>query len=76
MHRGPGRVSAWGGARPDLPRAQTADPVEELGERGVACTQRAITADRQAGQAEREHQEQDQAVPEQKAGGWLSRFRT
>ncbi|MEU1010996.1 hypothetical protein [Streptomyces sp. NPDC005890] len=38
------------------------------------CEQRAITAERQA---EHGHQEQDQAVPEQKAGGtWLSRFRS
>ncbi|MER6345339.1 replication-relaxation family protein [Streptomyces sp. NPDC001595] len=40
------------------------------------CRQRAITAERQAEQAGPEHQEHDQAVPEQKAGGtWLSRFR-
>ncbi|MEV5463046.1 hypothetical protein [Streptomyces sp. NPDC002788] len=40
------------------------------------CKQRAITAERQAEQ-ERGRQEQDQAVPEQKAGGtWLSRFRS
>ncbi|MER7743512.1 hypothetical protein ABTX34_35340 [Streptomyces sp. NPDC096538] len=40
------------------------------------CKQRAITAERQAAQAGPEHQEHDQAVPEQKAGGtWLSRFR-
>jgi hypothetical protein len=37
------------------------------------CKQRAITAERQA---EHEHQELDQAVPEKRAeGGWLSRFR-
>jgi hypothetical protein len=41
------------------------------------CKQRAITAERQAEQAGSEHQEHDQAVPEQKAGGtWLSRFRS
>ncbi|MEU1371621.1 hypothetical protein ABZ454_36685 [Streptomyces sp. NPDC005803] len=40
------------------------------------CKQRAITAERQAKQAGREHQEHDQAVPEQNAGGtWLSRLR-
>ncbi|MFH9605599.1 hypothetical protein ACH4MK_33505 [Streptomyces rochei] len=40
------------------------------------CKQRAITAVRQAEEAGPEHQEHDQAVPEQKAGGtWLSRFR-
>ncbi|MER6274000.1 hypothetical protein [Streptomyces sp900105755] len=41
------------------------------------CKQRrAITAERQAEQAGPEHQEHDQAVPEQKADGtWLSRFR-
>ncbi|MGW3498340.1 hypothetical protein [Streptomyces sp. NPDC001020] len=40
------------------------------------CKQRAITAERQAAQAGPEHQEHDQAVSEQKAGGtWLSRFR-
>jgi hypothetical protein len=40
------------------------------------CKQRAITAERQAEQAGHEHQEHDQAVPEQRAdGGWLSRFR-
>ncbi|WP_175436724.1 hypothetical protein [Streptomyces hawaiiensis] len=40
-----------------------------------ACKQRAVTAERQAQQPAPEHQEQDQAVPEQKAGGtWLSRF--
>lgn len=38
------------------------------------CMQRAITAERQAEYTEPEYQ--DQAVPEQKAGGtWLSRFR-
>ncbi|WP_437109406.1 hypothetical protein [Streptomyces sp. enrichment culture] len=38
--------------------------------------QHAITAEGQAAQAGPEHQEHDQAVPEQKAGGtWLSRFR-
>ncbi|MER6717156.1 hypothetical protein [Streptomyces sp. NPDC000877] len=40
------------------------------------CKQRAITAERQAEQAVPGHQEHDQAMPEQKAGGtWLSRFR-
>ncbi|MFB6775526.1 replication-relaxation family protein [Streptomyces sp. NPDC056337] len=40
------------------------------------CKQQAITVERQAQQAEPEHQEHDQAVPEQKpAGPWLSRFR-
>lgn len=40
------------------------------------CKQRAITAERQAAHTQPEHQEHDQAVPEQKAGGtWLSRFR-
>lgn len=37
------------------------------------CEDQAVEAEQQA---EREHQEQDRAVPEQKAGGWLSRFRT
>ncbi|MFJ8948297.1 hypothetical protein ACIRG4_34585 [Streptomyces sp. NPDC102395] len=38
------------------------------------CKQRAITAERQAEQATHEHQEHDQAVPEQKTGGtWTSR---
>ncbi|MFH8295425.1 replication-relaxation family protein [Streptomyces sp. NPDC018059] len=42
------------------------------------CKQRAITAERQAQQPAPEYQGQDQAVPEQKAGGgtWLSRFRS
>jgi hypothetical protein len=41
------------------------------------CKQRAVTAERQAERVEPEYQEQDQAVPEQKAGGtWLSRFRS
>lgn len=40
------------------------------------CKQRAITTERQAEQAGHEHQEHDQAVPEQRTeGGWLSRFR-
>jgi hypothetical protein len=40
------------------------------------CKQRTITSERQAAQARPEHQEHDQAVPEQKAGGtWLFRFR-
>jgi hypothetical protein len=40
------------------------------------CKQRAVTAERQAEQATHEHQEHDQAVPEQRTeGGWLSRFR-
>ncbi|MER5375940.1 hypothetical protein [Streptomyces sp. NPDC002553] len=41
------------------------------------CKQRAITAERQAEHTEYRHQEHDQAVPEQKAGGtWISRFRS
>ncbi|GAA3043573.1 hypothetical protein GCM10017562_75850 [Streptomyces roseofulvus] len=40
------------------------------------CKQRAHAAERQAAQAGPEHEEHNQAVPEQKAGGtWLSRFR-
>ncbi|WP_187439054.1 hypothetical protein [Streptomyces sp. sk2.1] len=39
------------------------------------CKQQAVAAERQAEQAEREYQEQDQAVPEQKTGGWFSRLR-
>lgn len=40
------------------------------------CKQRAITAERQAERSGPEHQEHDQAVPEQKASGtWLSRSR-
>ncbi|MFF5547970.1 hypothetical protein [Streptomyces olivaceoviridis] len=39
------------------------------------CKQRAITAERQAEQAGHEPQ-QSQAVPEQRATSWLSRFRT
>ncbi|MDQ0812655.1 hypothetical protein QFZ63_004369 [Streptomyces sp. B3I7] len=35
----------------------------------VDCKQWAITAERQAAQAEHGHQEQDQATPEQEAGG-------
>lgn len=37
-----------------------------------SCEKQAVAADQQA---DREHQEQEQ-VPEQKAGGWLSRLRT
>ncbi|MGW4994954.1 hypothetical protein ACWEQ3_46515 [Streptomyces mirabilis] len=33
------------------------------------CRQRAVTAERQAEHTEHEHQEDDQAVPEQKADG-------
>ncbi|MBB1244523.1 replication-relaxation family protein [Streptomyces durbertensis] len=40
------------------------------------CKQRAITAERQTVHIEHGHQQQDQAVPEQKDGGWLSCFRT
>ncbi|MFJ3251163.1 replication-relaxation family protein [Streptomyces sp. NPDC086782] len=39
------------------------------------CKQRAVTAECQAEQAGHEHQENDQAVPEQKPTGWLSRLR-
>ncbi|MFJ9968889.1 hypothetical protein [Streptomyces avermitilis] len=39
------------------------------------CKQRAITAERQAEHTEHARQEHDQAVPEQKAGRWLSRLR-
>lgn len=42
-----------------------------------ACKRLARAAERQAEQVGHEHQEHDQAVPEQKAeGGWLSRFRS
>ncbi|MFB7852356.1 replication-relaxation family protein [Streptomyces sp. NPDC056053] len=40
------------------------------------CKQHAITAEHRAEQANREHQEPEQAVPEQKAGGWFSRLRS
>jgi hypothetical protein len=44
------------------------------------CKARALEAERKAGQAERERQEQErletEAAQASKAGGWLSRFRT
>ncbi|GGV54941.1 hypothetical protein GCM10010245_86950 [Streptomyces spectabilis] len=40
------------------------------------CKQQAVTAERQAQQPASDYQEQDQAVPEQKASCWLSRLRT
>ncbi|MFF8366890.1 hypothetical protein ACF05F_33455 [Rhodococcus erythropolis] len=42
------------------------------------CKQRAVGAKRQAEYTKHGHQQQDQAVPEQKASGgtWLSRFRS
>ncbi|MGW2248451.1 replication-relaxation family protein [Streptomyces hirsutus] len=41
------------------------------------CKQQAVTAERRAEHPQPEHQEHDQTVPEQKAGGtWLSRFRS
>ncbi|MFE1408398.1 hypothetical protein [Streptomyces sp. NPDC058770] len=40
------------------------------------CKQRAATPEYQAEHTQHGHREQDQAVPEQKAGGtWISRFR-
>ncbi|MCX4617707.1 hypothetical protein OHB25_58205 [Streptomyces mirabilis] len=64
-------VGAIEPARWDAPR-------ETHPHRCEGCKQRAITAERQAQQpASAEHQEHDQAVPEQKAGGtWLSCFRS
>ncbi|MFI0091863.1 hypothetical protein [Streptomyces bobili] len=41
------------------------------------CRHQALDAERQAEQAEREPQEQEhQEQADQKAGGWISRFRT
>ncbi|WP_434976514.1 hypothetical protein [Streptomyces puniciscabiei] len=40
------------------------------------CKQRAMSAEHQAEHTEHGQQQRDQGVPEQKGGGWLSRFRT